>query len=103
MGIDLQWVTERGEVLDRIYDPYNAVTKILSAAPDFNGSICLRFIEPYGDTIFNRTQIAVLCEELRSVPDSSLEGEARGHKQNILELAKKAESEVHTYLKFYGD
>ena len=103
MGIDLQMVNERGEVLERIYDPQQTVMKILSAAPDFDASICLRFIDPYGDTIFNRAQIAVLHQELLSVPDSSLEATAREHKQEMLELAKKAEGKVHTYLKFYGD
>lgn len=103
MGIDLQMVNERGEVLERIYDPHHTVMKILSAAPDFDESICLRFIDRYGDTVFNQSQIAILREELLSVPDSSLESRARAHKQEMLELAKKAEAKVHTYLKFYGD
>ena len=103
MGIDVQWLTERGEILESIPDPQNTVAKIVDAAADVEESICLRFIDPYGDTVFNRAQMAVLREELDSVPEKALDAEAREHRQKIIELATRAESKVHTYLKFYGD
>jgi hypothetical protein len=71
--------------------------------PDVEKSVCLRFIDPYGDTVFNRAQMVVLREELLSVPEEPLEAEVRVHRKKIVELASKAESEIHTYLKFYGD
>ena len=103
MGIDLQWITESGEVLERVLDPQNTLSKIVDAAPNVEETICLRFIDPYGDTIFNRAQMEVLREELLSVPESALDTEASEHKKKIVELTTKAEAKVHTYLKFYGD
>ena len=103
MGIDLQWINERGEILEGIPDPRNAVAKIMGAVSDVERSICLRFIDPYGDTVFNREQMAILCEELHSVSERSLDDDAREHLKNIVELAARAQSKVHTYLKFYGD
>jgi hypothetical protein len=103
MGIDLQWISERGEILESIPDPRKMVAKIVAAATGVKASMCLRFIDPYGDTIFNRAQMAVLREELLTVSEESLDADAREHWKMIVELTKKAESEVHTYLKFYGD
>jgi hypothetical protein len=103
MGIDLQWTSEHGEILESVADPRALVSKIVDAVPRFEESICARFIDPYGDTIFNRAQITVLKEELQSVPDDALDEEARTHLKQMVELASKAEGQVHTYLKFYGD
>jgi len=102
MGIDLQWEGENGDVLGRLSDEHNLVEQIIAASKE-EKTACLRFIDPYGDTVFNQFQIAVLLEELRGVQLEALSGEARLHRQKLEELAGKAQNKVHTYLKFYGD
>ena len=103
MGIDLQWESERGEVHARISDERGLVSKIIAAHPSHDESACLRFIDLYGDTVFNRLQIPVFLDELDAVPDLLLSAEEQEHREKIAELARKAENEVGTYLKFYGD
>ena len=102
MGIDLQWISERGEVRESVLDERNLVAEIVAASKE-EESVCLRFIDPYGDTIFNQLQIPVFLKEVRAVAAKSLSREAMEHRGKITELATKAEGQVHTYLKFYGD
>jgi hypothetical protein len=102
MGIDLQWEGEKGDVLGRLPDEHDVVEQIIAASKE-EKTACLRFIDPYGDTVFNQFQITVLLEELRDVRLDALGEEGRLHRQKLEELAVKAQSKVHTYLKFYGD
>jgi len=102
MGIDLQWEGEKGDVLERLADEHDLVEEIVAAAIEAK-TACLRFIDPYGDTVFNQFQITVFIEELKDVRLDALSEEARQHRLKIEELAAKARGKVHTYLKFYGD
>ena len=68
---------------------------------DDRQSPCLRWVDPYGDTIFNKFQAAALVNELEALvaasPDltSSLAGVAR--------LARDCAEGTHLYLWFVGD
>ena len=65
MGVNVQWESEGGGRLDELLDPCNRVAKLL---PDWRdeSSICLRFVDLYGDTVFNRLQLPVLIAELQT-------------------------------------
>jgi hypothetical protein len=65
--------------------------------------VCLRFIDPYGDTTFNQLQIPHLAKELEQILASLPAGAVREHCEKVLLMARKAEGETHTYLKFYAD
>ena len=62
-------------------------------------TILLKYIDPYGDTIFNNLQIDDLVadlELLKEIEDNELI-------DRIISLAQECKSEIHTYLTFYGD
>ena len=63
MGIAVVLTDERGGVLERIAGPLHLTDELLCCA-DVPRSTCLRFIDPYGRTIFNAMQLPVLIEEL---------------------------------------
>jgi len=102
MGIDLQWEGERGNVLGRVSDELGLVEELVGTAKDGN-TFCLRFIDSYGDTVFNQQQILVLLEELRAMPEDCLTSAAKLQREKLVELAMRAQGNTHTYLKFYGD
>ncbi|WAC10377.1 hypothetical protein [Dyadobacter pollutisoli] len=60
----------------------------------------LKYLDPYGDTIFNNLQMSDLISDLIYL---------KGIEQNnelinlIIELAKKCQSDNHCYIAFYGD
>ena len=102
MGIDARIESETGEAIEVLYDLDDLVILLL---PEFNDktSICLRFIDPYGDTTFNQAQLPVVIQELSLAIDKASSSNVIAHGQKLLELAENANGQVHTYLKFVGD
>ena len=101
MGIDVELQDENGNSLQTIRDPQSVLAHVLPDADD-ETFVCLRFIDPFGDTTFNRQQCALAADELRCVADDA-SGEARAHLGDVERLARQAATEVHLYLKFIGD
>lgn len=138
MGVNLYMEEEDGTRLVEVLDPQGYVGTIVSLAGNEN-TVSLRFIDPYGDTVFNQLQIPVLIRELEAARGllteervaqlgqhmlesakrakwaptviESIESsnrtlsasEIRAHLERVLDLARRAEGEMHTYLKFSGD
>jgi len=69
MGIDARIETERAEPLAEIPDPRGHLAWGLSLQDD-HATTCLRFIDPYGNTVFNEIQLPVLLSELEAVRSS---------------------------------
>ncbi len=68
---------------------------------DFDSYILLKYIDFYGDTTFNTLQLDDLqsdFEKLKNVVATQNESI-----EQILDLIKESQAEVHTYIKFYGD
>ena len=96
--IGLRRQTESGGVLAEFeggLDP-----KVIERVPP--SSSCLRFIDPYGDTIFNQLQIPVLVSELVELQTTVSEQELKSHIELVL-LFLRASEEVHVYVCFVGD
>lgn len=70
---------------------------------DDDGIASLRYVDPYGDTIFNRLQAAQLLVELSklSIPGMTLAQQAA--LRSLEELAQQCASSPHHYLRFCGD
>jgi hypothetical protein len=81
--------------------PTIALAKNVAATRSL-GTGCLRFIDPIGDTTFNRGQATVLLGKLAGM-HPKLDGPTRAFIDKIIELAERVESGVHLYLKFEGD
>ena len=73
------------------------------ARPDDLRYGCLRFVDPYGDTIFNRAQLAPLLEDLRLLKNTVESREHDAVLQQIETLIGQCQAEPHLYLKMIGD
>ena len=102
MGIQIVLQDEQGKNLSEVvHDPQGVIALSL---PDLNGSyVCIRFIDPYGDTIFNRLQAAVLVEEWDRLKPLFSEPNAEGLWDDVRKLIVRCSEEPHTYLRFIGD
>ena len=98
IGIELQ--DEDGKTLESFDDP-SAIFALLDSV-DADGSACVRFIDAYGDTTFNRLQIPVLTAELRSRL-LRLRGEAHRRAGALVAFVEQARDRPHVYVKFIGD
>lgn len=101
MGINVYRVTEDDDVLEAILDPRSLLAPLL-ASEQVDG-ICLRFVDPYGNTTFNQIQLADIVKEIQAAVDRSLDEEVKAHARKILRLAEKAIGKPHIYVKFIGD
>ena len=102
MGINLHWESESGETRQMIVDDQSYVWELIAASKN-EDTVCLRFIDRYGDAVFNQGQLPHLKAELSAVPESALSDGARYHRKKLLLLIEQASGATHTYLKFYGD
>ena len=102
MGINVRTETEDGEKLSEWEDPRGLTKALLPAASD-SAFCCLRFVDRFGDAVFNQLQIPVLISELRRQVDRIKTSETRDHAEAVLRLVEGAEGKVHTYVRFIGD
>lgn len=66
-------------------------------------TICMQFIDPYGDAVFNQRQVEVLVREVEASVSSSKDKEVRAHLQRVIKLLRDARGRIHTYVWFVGD
>ena len=102
MGIDVRIQNERGGVIRELPDPRSLLPRLLRQLSG-KESVCVRFIDPYGDTYFNQLQMPVLLRELRAVVDGCTDQDAKAHGEAVVALVESANERVHTYVLFTGD
>ena len=92
-----------GEVLGEVGDPDLPLGDLVSSSTSpVSRSVCLGYIDPAGDTVFNQLQIPDLIQELRIARDGIANQRISEHLDIVIALAERA-SVVHTYLWFHGD
>jgi hypothetical protein len=104
LGINVAIIDERQVTSQAVNDPRNYLTKLATGTwLTIEGSVCLRFVDPFGDTTFNQAQLPELLSELERSADSQSNPEIRSHLQKICHLVSEARNQVHMYVKFIGD
>jgi hypothetical protein len=101
MGVVVQLVDERGNVLAGASDPHDLVDRVVGRG---NEELrVLRWVDPYGDTVFNQLQIPALLEDWMHVRGSVTGDRDEETWQRVRELAEQCARETHVYLRFTGD
>lgn len=104
MGIDAAWVTESGAPKQEVFDPRQCLTSLaMNRWHTFDQTKCLQFIDPWGDAVFNQSQVPHLLKELRAELTETREPEVRAHLEKVIRLVEDAIDQTHTYVKFVGD
>jgi len=101
MGIDVRLETEAGDGIETLLDFDDSLQKVLLEC-DPTESVTLRFIDPYGNTTFNRLQMPFLIAEIESARERLGDEVAANFADEVLRLAMRCQDEVDTYLRFYG-
>jgi hypothetical protein len=103
MGIDAQLQDEGGGIIEAALDPGSLVTKLIDGIGELKNTVCLRFIDPYGDTTFNQLQIPVLLDEISNAIKMCEDEHAIQHGEKLIRMLGNASGDVHIYVKFIGD
>ena len=101
MGITDVLETESGDELERIEDPHNLLHTLLPSEDNISFEL-LRYIDWYGDTVFNRPQMETFLDEWERVRDLAHTSEDIALHSRIKALAECNQSTPHLFLKFYG-
>lgn len=72
MPIDVEWQGEDGETLARYEGSFVTLSLVELADP---ASTCMRFIDPWGNTIFNQQQLPVLVQEIEALEAQTHDGQ----------------------------
>ncbi len=103
-SIVVAWVDENHNKLEVVHDKDSVIAGLASSRwLGLTASTCLKFVDPWGDTVFNQSQLPVLLGELRSEVEGTVSVSHREHLLRALQLVEKAGGQVHTYIKFIGD
>jgi hypothetical protein len=104
MGIEAALTDERGVPSETVFDTHECVGRLVASRwHKLSDTKCLQFIEPWGDAIFNQSQIPHLVSELRAELLDAKEPRMREHIEKLVRLAEQAVDQAHTYIKFIGD
>ena len=104
MGIDVAWVDEKHQPIQEVFDSSFLISRLATSRwPKLSGSVCLRFIDPCGDAIFNQAQIPELLQELRDEMSQPLDPRVRAQLEKVVRLVERSPGRTHTYIMFIGD
>ncbi|MEJ0101615.1 MAG: hypothetical protein WDO19_03205 [Bacteroidota bacterium] len=98
MGLTIILEDEKGQPLQTL--PKELFYEELNHT-NFDDFILLKYIDFYGDTVFNNLQLDDLLSDFEKIktaiatPSETI--------QQIIDLIKESKKKVHTYIKFYGD
>lgn len=102
MGITIKLEGENGNEIVSVGDPTNILHRVLPG-PEDSRFYFANMIDWYGDTTFNRYQAVRLRKEWALLIQNSVDKETETFLKRIDELLLRCASEVHLYVKFYGD
>lgn len=103
MGIDASWVKEDLTPIQEVFDPRQCLTGAATSRWPNSETVCLRFVDAFGDTYFNQAQIPTLLKELQQDVRNEFDAEARVHIEKVVRLVERAVGRTHTYIQFKGD
>ncbi|MEK7424181.1 MAG: hypothetical protein AAB131_10115 [Actinomycetota bacterium] len=92
---------ERGKVVEELTGSADGLNDLLArcSGEEF---VLLPFVDPYGDTVFNRLQIPSLIRELRRLRETTTPREL-DLLDRLDRLVNRCQEDVHLYLRFLGD
>ena len=103
MGIEVVLQDERcNSISETMHDPGGVIALSLPDVADAAYS-CVRYVDRYGDTVFNTLQAAAMIGEWDRLKRLFSERDAVTLWADIRGLIVRCSGEPHTYLKFIGD
>jgi hypothetical protein len=102
MGFDVWLETEDRRQVAGVGDDHDLLHRLLSKIDDTSFDY-LRFVDPYGDTPFNRLQADKFLSECKRLYPKCQVTEETSLLDQIEDLAKRLAGGNHLYLRFIGD
>jgi hypothetical protein len=101
MGINVRLQTENGIVLAEVLDTQMVLSRAAQRA--FVGTRLLKYLQPWGDTVFNQTQADDLHADIAAAMNARAGTPLVDLLTEIKPLVSRLSRETHAYLWFIGD
>jgi hypothetical protein len=102
MGLNVILENEDGIPVESVLDGKGSLLKLVRSV-GADGHILLAFIDPYGNTVFNRLQMGQFLTEWEVVLERAFTPEDKMLVAQVKVLAERCQAGVHQYLRFVGD
>jgi hypothetical protein len=102
MGFDIRLEDAAGKQIEESVDVESLLSRLLPAWDDASFH-CLRYVDPWGVTVFNHLQMDELVAELRRIRSKASTEDERAFVDGIEVMAMKCREGENLYLKFTGD
>ncbi|MGA8143146.1 MAG: hypothetical protein WB987_04565 [Candidatus Acidiferrales bacterium] len=102
MGMSIRREDRQGKTIEEIPDLESLLSRFFPSWDDESYHF-LRYIDPWGETVFNHLQMDELISELRRVRLKASTEEERAFVDAIEGLASRCKESDGLYLKFLGD
>lgn len=102
MSLTIVLQSELGERFAELADPANTILT-LARETKLPKNNLFRFIDPYGDTVFNRLQCKQLSDELDLVADAARSENEKRIVERFRELIVECQQKPHRYIRIIGD
>jgi hypothetical protein len=99
--IDVTVETEKGQRRAELGTRARQLGRLLALASQRRFEL-LRFVDPYGDTVFNRPQMETFLLEWAELTKEATDEEVNAC-ERVTEMGEYVRDNPHHYLKFYGD
>ena len=101
MGVNCFLEDEDGNTLDQFLDPKRILPKLIRLSQE--GYWFIKYIDPYGDTVFNQLQLPPLINELKLLELTITVKEHLEFLRQLINFINNSQNKIHCYIKFYGD
>jgi hypothetical protein len=102
MGMSIRRENRESKVIEEIPDLESLLSRFFPSWDD-ESYHCLRYIDPWGETVFNHLQMDELISELRRIRLKASTEEERAFVDAVEGLATRCKDGDGLYLKFIGD
>lgn len=102
MAMTVRLQDEFGKAIDEVHDTTGIIEARLPSNKD-ESYYCLRFIDLYGDTYFNRSQMDYLLKEWERLFAVQSNKQIKDLYERVKVFAERCLKEPHLYIKFMGD
>jgi hypothetical protein len=103
MGINVVLEGENGEHIDTVFDSHGAIGLLASAAHHDPSYRLLRYLDPYGDAVFNWLQVSDLLADLQLAGSLAWSDAERSTLAQVVALVARILEEPRLYVRFMGD
>lgn len=102
MSLGIVWVTEDWEALAAMVDRGDVLIRYLPDEYDASWH-CLRFLERWGQAIFNQTQLKWILIDLERLHEAVEPLDDKERIESLIEFVRRAMGEDDTFIRFIGD